>query len=326
MHPSFVWYRRITVVVGCALVCVGLARGFSTNQRALANLPDRATALLSAPPLVGTGTPTAQRLAAAPDAAGVFLPVVAGPPPAPTATATATATSEPLPAGWLARVNAYRAHAGVPPVTQDAVLNANCFEHARYMAENNHLTHNQNPSLPWASPAGQICAGKGNAWLGGGSGWTESDAIDGWMGSIGHRLWLLYPTTPTFGFGFYTNGQHTGAALDVLSTARLGTDSTYQGWPVRYPAIAQPDIPPAIFPITLQWPYFDDAPAFTSSSLRVLGGAALAHTATTSLPAGHKGIAVTPTQPLPAGATLEVTIAGSYKGQPFTLTWTFSTR
>jgi uncharacterized protein YkwD len=104
-----------------------------------------------------------------------------------------------------AYVNYYRALAGVPAVTFDPALNDNCFQHARYMAVNNHLTHNQNPGLPFASPAGQVCAGNGNAWLGGGAGfpfWEPHHSVDGWMESVGHRLWLLYPTTPTFGFGF----------------------------------------------------------------------------------------------------------------------------
>jgi hypothetical protein len=113
----------------------------------------------------------------------VFIPLV-------------TNSLPPLSTNWLERVNGYRLRAGVPPVHEDATLNGNCFEHARYMAENNHLTHNQNSSLPYASPAGQICAQKGNAWLGWGNGWTPADAIDSWMRSVGHRLWLLYPTTP----------------------------------------------------------------------------------------------------------------------------------
>ena len=80
----------------------------------------------------------------------VFLPLIVRPIP-------------PLPDDWLGRVNGYRARAGVPPVTEDATLNDNCFQHARYMAENDHITHNQNPSLPYASPEGQICAQRGNA-------------------------------------------------------------------------------------------------------------------------------------------------------------------
>ncbi|MGB9752984.1 CAP domain-containing protein [Roseiflexus castenholzii] len=242
----------------------------------------------------------------------VFLPLIARPLP-------------PLPDDWLGRVNGYRARAGVPLVSADVTLNNNCFEHARYMAENNDLTHNQNPSLPYASPAGQICAQKGNAWIGWGGAWRPRDAIDGWMGSVGHRLWLLYPTTSTFGFGFYSNGQRSAAGLDVLSRARFDDDAAYAGWPVRYPAPGEQGVPAMRYPITLQWPYFDQKPVVTGTSLRALPGTVLEHTTTTDLPVNHKGVAIIPNQAFPPNATIEVTVTSSYKGQPFSFTWQFQT-
>ena len=241
----------------------------------------------------------------------VFLPLIVRPIP-------------PLPDDWLGRVNGYRARAGVPPVTEDATLNDNCFQHARYMAENDHITHNQNPSLPYASPEGQICAQRGNAWMGWGSGWQPRDAIDGWMGSVEHRLWLLYPTTPTFGFGFYQNSQRSAAGLDVLSYA-LFNDAAYAGWPVRYPAPDQTDVPATRYPITLLWPYFDQEPVLTDVSLRALPGTTLTHTATTKLPVNHKGIVVTPNQAFPPNATIEVAVTGTYKEKSFSFTWQFRT-
>ncbi len=242
----------------------------------------------------------------------VFIPLV-------------TKSLPPLSTNWLERVNGYRLHAGVPPVQEDATLNNNCFEHARYMAENNHLTHNQNPSLPYASPSGQSCAQKGNAWIGGGIAWEPAHAIDGWMRSVGHRLWLLYPTTPTFGFGFYktANGARSAAALDVLSYFNDG--ASYPNWPVRYPGVNQTDVPPTQYLITLQWRYFGDTPVVSSTTLQVVGGSSIAHSVSTSLPVGHKGIVITPTVALPPSSLIEVTVNGSYAGQPFSYTWQFQT-
>lgn len=242
----------------------------------------------------------------------VFIPLV-------------TKSLPPLSTNWLERVNGYRLRAGVPPVSEQAIMNSNCFEHARYMAENNHLTHNQNSSLPYASPAGQICAQKGNAWLGWGNGRTPADAIDSWMRSVGHRLWLLYPTTPTFGFGFYTtaNGARSAAALDVLSYFNDG--ASYPNWPVRYPGINQTDVPPTQYQITLQWRYFGDTPVVSSTTLQVVGGSSIAHSVSTSLPVGHKGVVITPTGALPPSSLIEVTVNGSYAGQPFSYTWQFQT-
>ena len=250
----------------------------------------------------------------------VYLPLIINqesPPPTP----------GPPPTNPHERVNYYRSLAGLPPVTFDATLNDNCFHHARYMAENNHLTHNQDPNLPYASPAGQICAEKGNAWLGTGTAWPSYRPVDSWMDSIGHRLWLLYPTTPTFGYGFYPspNVSRTGAALDVLSTANFGADISYTGWPVRYPVPNQSGIPATAYPITINWRYFGAVPTISTTSLTVLGGTAVPHTADTDLPVNHKGIRIIPNDPLPNNTVFEVNVTGGYDGQPFNHTWRFAT-
>lgn len=231
----------------------------------------------------------------------------------------------PLPEYWLERVNFYRSAAGVEPVSEDATLNENCAQHARYIAENNHLTHRQNPALPWASPAGQVCAEHGNVWIGYGGVWQPGDAIDSWMDSVGHRLWLLYPTTPTVGFGFYSAGSVAGAGIDILSRARLDADGSYRGWPVRYPAAGQISVPSGYYPITLQWPYFGEAPRLGRATLQTQAGVPIAIEATTDLPAGHKGIALLPREPLPDNTVFLVTVEGSYRGAAFTLSWPFST-
>jgi hypothetical protein len=230
-----------------------------------------------------------------------------------------------MPTDWLGRVNYYRAVAGVSPVTTDAGLDANCVEHARYMAENNHLTHNQDPSKPYASAAGQICAGKGNAWIGSGTSWTDADAVDGWMSSVGHRLWMIYPTTPVFGYGFYTAANREAAALDVLSRTNMGADTSYSGWPVRYPVAGQTSIPASRYPITLMWRYFGSAPQIISTSLRTESGTAIAHAADTNLPAGHKGVQIVPAANLPDSTVFVVEVAGTYGGAPFSYSWRFST-
>lgn len=223
-----------------------------------------------------------------------------------------------------AYINYFRAWAGAPPIVLDAILNNNCREHARYMAETGDLTHDRS-----SSAAGLICAQQGNAWLGGGAGapfWQPHHSVEGWMASVGHRLWLLYPTTPVFGYGFHASPAHgyrAGAALDVLSRFNEGT--SYPGWPVRYPGINQTGMPATRLPITLQWRYFGPAPSVSSTSLTTIGGAAIAHSVTTTLPVGHKGINLLPNNALPANTTFTVSVSGVYSGAPFTYTWSFST-
>lgn len=253
----------------------------------------------------------------------LYLPLLHKSPPTP------TPEPPPDPNNWLEYVNYFRSLAGLPPVTEDATLNNNCWEHARYMAENNHLTHDQDPSLPFASPAGQICAQNGNAWMGSAffqPYWEVHHSIEGWMGSVGHRAWMLYPTTPTFGYGFYTaSNNRAAAALDVLSKADFGADLSYPGWPVIYPASGQTDVPPTPYPITIFWRYFGPSPVLLSTSLTTQAGASIPHTANTTLPVGHEGIQILPTQALPANTTFLVSVTGTYDTTPFTYTWQFST-
>jgi uncharacterized protein YkwD len=229
------------------------------------------------------------------------------------------------PDDWFALVNYYRSLAGVPQVSQDAALNDNCWQHSRYMAENNHLTHDQDEGRPFASAAGELCGTKGNVWIGGGTAWTVNDAFDGWMSSVGHRLWLLYPTTPTFGFGFYTAANREAAALDVLSRSNFGADTSYRGWPIRYPADGQSGIPADPYPITLMWRYFGSAPQLGGTSLRTEAGASIPHSASTSLPGGHKGVQIVPSAPLPDNTVFVVEVTGTYGGAPFSYSWHFAT-
>lgn len=240
-------------------------------------------------------------------------------------TSSAPTPPSSLPSDWLGRLNHYRALAGLPSVAEDPALSANCIEHARYIAENNHLTHTQDPSKLFASPAGQICAGNSNVWNGGGTAWEPADSIDSWMGSVGHRLWMLYPTTPVFGYGFASAASREGAALDVLSRANFGADGAYSGWPVRYPVAGQTAVPAARYPVTLLWPYFGVAPQLAATSLRTEAGVAVAHTADTSLPGGHKGVQIVPSAALPDNTVFVVEVSGSYSGAPFNLSWRFST-
>lgn len=222
-------------------------------------------------------------------------------------------------------VNYYRKLAGSPEVTFDDVLNNNCWEHARYMAENDDLTHDQDPSLPFATDAGQICAQNGNAFIGS-AGYTPNDSIDSWMESTGHRLWLIYPTLSVFGYGFYTSSHDSCAAgLDVLSRANFDSDESYTNWPVRYPAPDQTNVPATKYNITLNWRYFGSAPVVTATSLKTSDGKSLAHNVSTDLPADHKGIIISPTDSFPPQTTITVSVSGTYDGSPFGYTWSFTT-
>jgi uncharacterized protein YkwD len=229
----------------------------------------------------------------------------------------------------LAYVNYFRAVTKVPLVRFDAGLNNNCWLHARYMAEENHLTHSEHPGSPWYSGEGQLCGQQGNAWLGSEYSrpyWQTHHSIDGWISSVGHRLWLLYPTTSVFGYGFYTAANNrAGAALDVLSYFNSNADQSYAGWPVRFPGPGQVDVPAQAVALTLNWRYHGPVPTVGGVTLVTASGQPIAHTVSTDLPVGHKGIAIRPTENLPPNTTINVTVSGTYDGEPFSYSWSFKT-
>ncbi len=226
-------------------------------------------------------------------------------------------------------LNYMRYHAGVPAAVDDPKLNDNCFEHARYMAENNVLTHQQNPQMPYYSDGGQKCAEKANAWLGTESPsnpWKPLDALYSWRTSVAHRLWMLYPTTTIFGYGFYaTDGQRGGAAIDVLSTCDFNADERYKGWPVQYPGPSQRNIPASPYPITLNWRYFGPKPELYEARLSTADGKSIPHIANTDLDAGHKGIQILPKVAFPENTMIKVYISGAYEGRSFNYAWNFTT-
>jgi hypothetical protein len=229
-----------------------------------------------------------------------------------------------------AYVNYFRSLVGSPPIILDSTLNNNCAQHARYVAVNAHLTHFQDPGKPFASSQGQHCARNGNVWMG--MAWTPGywqpgDSVESWMHSVGHRLWLLYPTTTTFGYGFYTGADashRAGAALDVQTDYDYRRE--FDGWPIRYPTDGQRGIIPSQYPISLSWEQGGPTPTIHATSLTSAAGVAIPHTYTTSLPSGHQGVVITPSQLLFYDTDFTVSVQGEYKGSPFTQIWTFSTK
>src|SRR5262249_50607097 len=103
-------------------------------------------------------------------------------------------------------VNHHRRLAGVPAVKLDAAASKGCMEHAAYMKLNRGTpamaglaAHQQDPSLPGATPAGAACGKAADLFPG------VSDlgaAVDGWMAGLYHRRPILAPTLETIGFGY----------------------------------------------------------------------------------------------------------------------------
>jgi pSer/pThr/pTyr-binding forkhead associated (FHA) protein len=136
--------------------------------------------------------------------------------------------------GWLRAINRYRDMARLKPVSDDPALNAGGLAHSRYLVKNNAGSiksgtlgaemHSEDRHNPWYSREGMRAARAGDIeqWWGPlassrpAPGW----AIDEWMASTWHRMWILNPRLQQVGYGDYCENGACVAVLDVLS--RLG--------------------------------------------------------------------------------------------------------
>ncbi len=138
---------------------------------------------------------------------------------------------------WLARVNFYRALAGLPPVVEESTLSATVQQHARYMVAHDVIQHSQNSRSSWATAEGAAAAAVSN--LAGSFSPVEPDfwAVDMWMQAPFHAIGILDPALQQVGFGIYRapDGKiQTAAGLDVI-----------RGRSVPPPTVAYPIVWPA---------------------------------------------------------------------------------
>lgn len=137
---------------------------------------------------------------------------------------------------WLSRLNAYRAMAGLPPVTENPEWSDGCARHARYMVKNNVITHAEDPSNPWYTPEGDACGRNANVMVSSDATASDAYAIDLWMQGPFHAIGILDPRLVQVGYGAYREadgGWQMGAALDVLRGRASGASGV--AFPVRWP-------------------------------------------------------------------------------------------
>lgn len=108
----------------------------------------------------------------------------------------------------LQAVNAFRAVAGLAPVTLDPALSAKALAAALMMRAGNDvspprgLSHTPDPSWPCHSPLGADGAGSSNLALGSsGAGAVRLYVDDDGVSSLGHRRWVLDPGLTVIGSG-----------------------------------------------------------------------------------------------------------------------------
>jgi uncharacterized protein YkwD len=122
------------------------------------------------------------------------------------------------------RLNSIRARTGLGKVELDAKLSERCQLHARFIARNSkHPStqglgmHNEDPTLEGFTAEGQQ-AGHASVI---GSDSMPRDCVDGWIGTLYHRIPLLNPNLHKIGFGMSRlPDQNTLTVLDCASDLR----------------------------------------------------------------------------------------------------------
>lgn len=166
----------------------------------------------------------------------VYLPSISrDEEPSPTPTPT-----QPVPVGPVDYVNAYRAMAGVPPVTENTDWSVGDWLHARYMVKNDVIEHSEDPGNPWYTPEGLAAAQASNLVVSSSDSFSDEAAIDGWMVAPFHAIGIIDPALQVIGYGSYREadgGWQTGAGLDVIRG--LGSVPPSVTYPIRWPGNGQ---------------------------------------------------------------------------------------
>jgi hypothetical protein len=266
-------------------------------------------------------------------------------PASPVPAAPALALPQPATGSPEARVaaviNAYRATAGLGPVLVDPALSDGCRAHAEYMRINRGEpqlfalnAHDEDPSLPGATPAGRACGKAANLYP---QVPDVESAVHRWMGSLYHRRSVLTPDVDRIGVGY----AEVAGGVTVAVQFAFGPLARRA---VLYPANGQTDVPldfvsevpnpiptaEAGYPITLQVPWMD---AVTNVAGALDDGAEKVpiflsspeHPAFQGMP-NYGVIALIPQRPLRPGTRYRATISAMWNGAPQTWVSTFTTQ
>lgn len=144
----------------------------------------------------------------------------------------------PVPSGWLAVTNYYRALANLPAVTANATLSANNRLHAKWMVKNQTVEHGEGAGTPYYTPEGDN-AGENSNIMSGSFGTTERSAVEGWITAPFHAIGILDPRLFGSGYGEYEERRNSGfefaSGLDVLNDWDFNPPPGTQ-YPIMFPA------------------------------------------------------------------------------------------
>ncbi len=178
--------------------------------------------------LSSNGATNRTQAAAAPASSStIFLPLIAN-----------SVNSVPAPT-WLAELNAMRALANLPPVTENATWDVGDYNHAQYMVKNGVIGHAEDPANLWYTDSGNQAAQNGNVMGTTDVNATDPFAVDLWMEGPFHAIGMIDPLLQQSAFGSYReatgNFPEMAATLDVLR-GRGSTVPPGVTFPIEWPS------------------------------------------------------------------------------------------
>ncbi len=250
----------------------------------------------------------------------------------------------------LARVNAYRALAGVRSLALDPALITAAQRHADY-----DLLNAPDVSAWEFGPHGEVAGKPGfsGTWPGdravaagyaGSAGWEvishfddPERAVDGLMATVFHRVNILTATHAHLGYG---HGENATEAVDVLDFGRGASEPAGPPGVALYPGPDQREVPlygagetpsplppgaayPIGYPVTIQ-PLVGTTLTVSAAELRDPGGT-LVPLYPSPPDCARSCYALLPVSGLRAGTTYTAHVAGALDGVEFDTTWSFTT-
>ena len=247
----------------------------------------------------------------------------------------------------LALVNEARAASGIAPLTIDPALQRAAQAHADYYVQNygdrslaGMGLHYETAGRPgftgvsWAERARAAGYGGGSVDENAGLVGNPQRMVEWCLGTINHRQNMLHPSAVHLAYGMATK-----PAIDIMnvgfSSNRPSVDlpavfpgDGQRGVPTSSQIAETPDPAPGVprplgYPLSVSFHVRDNV-QFTNWGLTDPSGQPLQ--VYTSQKAWLRTMAIIPARPLQPGTTYTAHVGGTVNGQPFTKTWSFTTR
>lgn len=253
-------------------------------------------------------------------------------------------------------INYRRAQAGVPAVTENALINRAALGHSEYLRTNNVMSHDQKPGTPGftgvtlkdrLNAAGYTIPDSGYAYGEVISGTTNSSGFfmaEELITAIYHRFVMFEPKFREIGTGAATSAsRYNYFTADFATRGGFGPGiaaNTVVTWPFNgqtgvtpnfYSDTEDPDPVAGInevgYPISVH-ANIDSPVTMESFTVRPRGGANLqVQVVNSSATAKERtAVAIVPLAPLRSATTYEVSFSGTVNGVPVTRAWSFTTR